>query len=258
MSVTITAIPGFSDNYFWLIHNRQHAVIVDPGDAQPVLEMLEKKQLTLTAILITHHHWDHINGIEKLVDSYPDIPVYGPANESIPCKTHALGEEDLIDLPNPDLHIYVMDVPGHTAGHIAYLYKDNLFCGDTLFASGCGRIFDGTPEDLHQSLQKIAALPDSTKIYCAHEYTLDNLGFAQWVEPENPDIKARIEKCHEMLDNNQPTLPTKLSIERLCNPFIRTHLPQVIAQTEKHVKHKLQDGAEVFAALRKWKDTCYD
>ncbi|CAA6827119.1 MAG: Hydroxyacylglutathione hydrolase (EC [uncultured Thiotrichaceae bacterium] len=258
MSVTITAIPAFSDNYFWLLHDAQHAVIVDPGDAQPVLEMLEKKQLTLTAILITHHHWDHTNGIEKLIENYPDIPVYGPAKENIPCKTHALGDSDIVHISKPTLKLSVMDVPGHTAGHIAYLQGHNLFCGDTLFASGCGRVFDGTLEDLHNSLQKIAALPSTTIIYCAHEYTIDNLGFAQWVEPDNEDINARIEACHQLLDNNQATVPTQLSVEKLCNPFIRTHLPHVIAQAEGQVKHSLENASEVFAALRTWKDTHYD
>lgn len=258
MSVSITAIPAFSDNYFWLLHDTQHAAIVDPGDAEPVLAMLEKKQLTLTAILITHHHWDHTNGIQKLIDIYPDIPVYGPAKEHILHRTHALAEGDKVELAAPVITLSVMDVPGHTAGHIAYLQDGNLFCGDTLFASGCGRVFDGSHEELHHSLQKIAALPASTTIYCAHEYTLDNLGFAKWVEPENPDIDARIDECHQLLDNDLATVPTQLAIEKKCNPFIRTHLPHVIAQAEQHTQSTLPNQGAVFTALRTWKDTYYD
>lgn len=258
MSITITAIPAFSDNYFWLIHNTQYAAIVDPGDALPVLAMLEQRQLTLSAILITHHHWDHTNGIKKLIETFPDIPVYGPANEKIPCKTHPLSEKDVVKIPSLDIEFIVMDVPGHTAGHIAYRLHEKLFCGDTLFASGCGRVFDGTMEDLHNSLQKIAALPVNTLIYCAHEYTLDNLGFAQWVEPESKDLSDRIEACHHLLDNDQATVPTPLSLELRCNPFLRTHKASVISQAEKYCKHSLKNSVDVFKTLRTWKDADYD
>jgi len=260
----VISVPAFSDNYIWLLSNeeKKYAAIVDPGDAQVVLEALEQQQMQAIAILITHHHSDHIGGIAKLLHKYPDIPVYGPAGESIPNIHYPLDANKPIYLDKLDLNFDILDIPGHTVGHIAYYHADenakSLFCGDTLFANGCGRVFDGSLKDLHDSLQQIAALPEDTLIYCAHEYTLDNIGFAKWVEPDNQDLDLRQQACWELVDNNHATVPSKLALELKTNPFLRTHIPTVIARAEEVANRKLNSASEVFAVLRIWKDTEYD
>jgi hydroxyacylglutathione hydrolase len=261
----VIPVSAFSDNYIWLITNQTPqadnpacAAIVDPGDASPVLDALEASQLQPSAILITHHHADHVGGIAGILEHYPNTPVYGPASEFIPHITKALKEGDVVELPEIGLRFDVMDIPGHTAGHIAYYGEGSLFCGDTLFANGCGRVFDGSLSDLHTSLRRIAELPVETLIYCAHEYTLDNIGFAKWVEPDNQDLLDRQEASWALIDQGKATVPSTLELEFKTNPFLRTHLPEVIARAEEIAGRETQTSEDVFAVLRVWKDTEYD
>ncbi len=258
--IQVINVPAFSDNYIWLITNeeRKFAAIVDPGDAQPVIDELTRRNMQPVALLITHHHNDHVGGIGKLCEAYPGLVVYGPANETIPHITHPLHEADEVILEPLGLSFGVLEIPGHTAGHIAYYGEDSLFCGDTIFGNGCGRVFDGSLEDLHASLQRLAALPAETLVYCAHEYTLDNIGFAKWVEPGNSDLDDRQEECWELLDSGRATVPFTLVNEFQSNPFLRTHIPEVIAKAEEVAGRELSTQAEVFAVLRIWKDTEYD
>ena len=239
-------------------NQQRYAAIVDPGDATPVIEMLEAKDIEPIALLITHHHSDHVGGIARLLQKYPQLPVYGPNNEAIAGLTHKVGEGDIIDLQQIDTQLNVFDTFGHTAGHISYYAPDMLFCGDTLFANGCGRIFDGSVEALHQSLEKIAKLPPDTKIYCAHEYTLDNIGFAKWVEVDNKDLIEREAVCWDLIDNDKSTIPTLLSDELKTNPFMRCNEQAVIEQAEKFAGKQLPNATEVFRTIRYWKDSKYD
>jgi hydroxyacylglutathione hydrolase len=258
--VTVTPIPAFDDNYIWCltVADSGYAVVVDPGDDDPVRDYLEENGLKLAAILVTHKHGDHTGGIRELLADWPGIPVYGPENEPIAMLTRRVGEGDRIEIPEIDATFEVLDVPGHTEGHVAYLCGDRLFCGDTLFAAGCGRVFSGTHEQLHASLSKIAALPPQTRLYCAHEYTLDNLGFAEWVEPDSEAIRRRIERERAVRARNESTVPSLLSDELETNPFLRSHVPQVIAAAERHAGRPLTQAAEVFTAIRTWKDRDYD
>jgi hydroxyacylglutathione hydrolase len=253
--LTIKPISAFFDNYIWLIIDESlHTVaIVDPGDASPVLAALAELGLTPAAILVTHHHPDHINGIRTLL-SHWSIPVYGPAREAIPCMSHPLQEGDQISLPGMNLQFQIIDLPGHTAGHIAYYDGIHLFIGDTLFMAGCGRLKGGTAAQLYHSLNRVAKLPNETLIYCTHEYTLANLRFARAVEPGNSAISLRIEQTEALREKNIPTVPGTLACENTTNPFLRTDIPEVIQAAENFVGHKLDQGVDVFTALRKWKD----
>jgi len=257
---SIITVPAFSDNYIWLIcdENQQYAAIVDPGDAGPVITALESNAIEPVAILITHFHADHVGGISGLLDRYPGLPVYGPASESIPHITHPLKGDETLTIEKIDTEFQLMNVHGHTAGHIAYYGDQKLFCGDTLFAAGCGRVFNGTLQDLHDSLHKISQLPEDTLIFCAHEYTLDNIGFAKWVEPDSGDLQAREEAAQALIDNDQATVPSLLSLELETNPFLRTHLPHVAARVAEATGKTLNNSSDVFAAMRTWKDTEYD
>lgn len=256
----IDPIPAFDDNYIWCLSNSvsHSAVVVDPGDASPVLFHLQKHDLKLSAILITHKHWDHIGGIQRLAELYPGIPVYGPRNETIKGVTLKVCDGEGIDLPGIDAAFEVLDVPGHTEGHVAYLGKGVLFCGDTLFAAGCGRVFSGTHAQLYASLQKIAALSPDTRLYCAHEYTLDNLGFAQWVEADSVALERRIQRDGASREAGLPTVPSTLKEEMATNPFLRCHMQQVMNAAEKYAGKQLSDGEAVFTAIRNWKDREYD
>ena len=256
----ITPLPAFDDNYIWLLRptDGTGVAVVDPGDEVPVLEALARAGLTLGAILITHHHGDHTGGVADLIAAYPGVQVLGPKDPRIQGSTQALGEGDEVQLPGFPESLRVMEVPGHTASHIAYRWGDALFCGDTLFAGGCGRVFDGTFEQLSASLLRIAALPPDTQVYCAHEYTLANLGFAKWVEPDSPALAERVRDAQGLRASGAPTVPSELALELATNPFLRTGEPGVIAAAESYAGRPLHGHAEVFTALRQWKDRLYD
>lgn len=250
----IIPLPAFRDNYIWLLRSGSHAVVVDPGDAAPVLGYLADEGLSLAAILITHHHPDHVGGVMALLE-HAAVPVYGPARETIPGLTHPVGEGDEVSVPALGLRLRVLDIPGHTAGHVGYYAAPALFCGDTLFAAGCGRLFEGTPAQMFASLQKLAALPGDTQVYCTHEYTLSNLAFAAAVEPGNPAIAERIACCEAIRAGQQPTVPFPLAGELLTNPFLRGHEPAVVRQAEARASGALASPVEVFAVLREWKNS---
>jgi len=254
----IIPIPAFADNYVWLLREGRAAVVVDPGDAAPVQAYLDREGLDLAAIVATHHHGDHVGGIEALV-ARRHVPVYGPARETIPARTRALREGDGVVLDEFGLELFVLDVPGHTAGHIAYTGRvadaPVLFCGDTLFAAGCGRIFEGTPATMWTSLQKLAALDPATRVFCAHEYTLANLRFAAAVEPANVALAQRQARDAALRDRGQPTVPSTIADELATNPFLRAGEPAVRAAAEAHAGHLLDGDVAVFAALRAWKNS---
>ena len=216
----IRPIPAFQDNYIWLIQNGNHVAVVDPGDAVPVISTLQNENLTLDAILITHHHNDHIGGVQSLLKEY-QTQVFAPTNEHFDFTHQAVRENDLIQLPNLKLNLSVIDIPGHTNGHVAYYGLNHLFCGDTLFGGGCGRLFEGTYEQLFNSLNKLAALPDETLIYCAHEYTEHNLRFASLVDSKNLALINRIASTKKVRASNKPSLPSSIGLEKETNPFLR-------------------------------------
>jgi hydroxyacylglutathione hydrolase len=253
---SIIAIPAFTDNYIWLIRKGGDAVVVDPGDAAPVLDHLAREKLALRAILTTHHHADHVGGVPALVERFP-VPVFGPARESIPARTTALREGDRVDVPGIGVTLDVLDVPGHTAGHIAYVGDIGgpvVFCGDTLFAAGCGRLFEGTPEEMWDSLSKLARLAPATRVYCAHEYTLANLAFAAAVEPASAAIAARTAVEAAKRRGGLPTLPSTIGDERATNPFLRADLAVPRRAAESHAGRPLATPVASFAVLREWKN----
>jgi hydroxyacylglutathione hydrolase len=250
---TIVPIRAFQDNYIWCLRRASDAVVVDPGDARPVFDYLSKERLQLAAILTTHHHADHVGGTISLLAKY-NVPVFGPAHENIPGITRALRESDTIVVPAIGLNLQVFDVPGHTAGHIAYYGEGVLFCGDTLFSCGCGRLFEGTAAQMYSSLAKFAGLPGDTLVYCAHEYTLSNLRFARAADPGNPAIDEREASAHAALAAGKPSLPSTIESERAANPFLRSENPAVVAAASRHAGRTLTNPLDVFATLRKWKD----
>lgn len=253
-SLRITPVPAFSDNYLWLLHNDRHAAVVDPGDARPVEAAVERLGLTLVAILVTHHHGDHIGGLSALLSRHA-VPAYGPAGEDITGVTHRLHEDDVVTIPELGASLRVLDVPGHTSGHIAYVGHGLLFCGDTLFACGCGRLFEGTPQQMTASLAKLAALPGDTRVYCAHEYTLANIRFAEAVEPDNAALIARKAIEQARRDRDEPTVPTTIADELATNPFLRWSTATVKASAERHAGRELKEPAAIFASLREWKNS---
>ena len=249
-------LPAFQDNYLWVLHDGHRALVVDPGDAQPVLQFLQREGLQLEAILVTHHHPDHIGGVDQLRDA-TGAKVYGPARERIPEPLTRLSEGDTATVLG--LRFDVLDVPGHTSGHIAYFCSEVdgqplLFCGDTLFSGGCGRLFEGTPAQMLASLDKLAALPGSTRVCCTHEYTLSNLKFARAVEPGNLELINYSQRCEELRQRDLPTLPSTISQERQINPFLRTRLPGVAQAARTFDAATPQDEVAVFAAIRQWKN----
>lgn len=258
MNIIIHTIPAFQDNYLWLFHRQgdNRAAVVDPGDATPVLAALQAQQLSLAAILVTHQHPDHIGGVRELISHFPNCKVFGPADISV--VTDPVGEGDSIAPLGIDFD--VLEVPGHTLNHLAYFTRADaegpqLFCGDTLFAGGCGRLFEGTPQQMYNSLAKLAGLPDATRIYCAHEYTAANLKFARAVEPNNQVLAERTEQVTQARADMQPTVPTVLKLEKQTNPFLRTSAAEVKEAATNFAGAPLCDEIEVFAAIRCWKDS---
>ncbi len=253
--LTITPLPAFKDNYMWLLTRGQDAAIVDPGDAAPVMQALEHQQLRLTAILATHHHADHVGGALALKERYR-APVYGPAREKIAAADRPLNGGDQIDVLGARFD--VIDIPGHTAGHIAYyapaLKVPALFCGDTLFACGCGRLFEGTPEQMLASLDALAALPPATRVYCGHEYTVANIRFALAVEPDNRDLQSRAALATAMRKRGEPTLPSTIGLELLTNPFMRCDTASVRAAASGLDRGAGFARVSTFAAIWRWKD----
>ncbi len=259
-ALSVLTVPAFHDNYLWLIHDGVHAVAVDPGDAKPIRAALEANGLKLTAILLTHHHADHIGGVPEVLQHYP-VPVFGPRNETIAAVTLPVGEGKVVDVPGLPLRLSVLDVPGHTMGHIAYVreaFDDAptwLFCGDTLFAGGCGRLFEGTPAQMISSLGKLAALPDDTKVYCAHEYTLSNLRFARVVEPDNVALQERVKVETDKREHNLPTVPSTIGVEKATNPFLRYREAAIAEQLVRAGKlDRIDTPLATFTALRLWKN----
>ncbi|HZI83533.1 MAG TPA: hydroxyacylglutathione hydrolase [Casimicrobiaceae bacterium] len=255
--LTIIPVPAFADNYIWLLRDGTNCAVVDPGDAAPVLAHFDREGLELCAILATHHHGDHVGGIRALL-ARRQVPVFGPARETIPGRTHALAEGDAITVPGLGLPLTVLDIPGHTSGHIAYVARDAqpplLFCGDTLFAAGCGRLFEGTPLQMVESLAKLSALPHPTELYCGHEYTLANLRFASAVEPANMRVRERQRREQAKRDRGMPTLPATIGEEHATNPFLRTDESTVRAAAERRAGHALAGRSAVFAEIRAWKN----
>ena len=252
-AVSIVPVAAFKDNYVWTLRNASHAAVVDPGEARPVLDYLRREKLGLAAILATHHHPDHVGGIAELRRSF-DVPVYGPKNEPIATLTRAVSEGDEVRIPELGVTLSVLDIPGHTRAHIAYYGAGALFCGDTLFACGCGRLFEGTVEQMYASLSKLAALPDDTKVYCGHEYTLANIGFARAVEPGNAALEKREARDRKLRAEGKPTLPSRLGEEKATNPFLRCREPAIIESANKYLGTRIADPVRVFAAIREWKN----
>ncbi|WDE09589.1 hydroxyacylglutathione hydrolase [Thalassomonas haliotis] len=263
-TATVTAIKAFSDNYIWSIGSKasNEIALVDPGDAEVCIEFIERNQLQLTNILITHHHSDHVGGINALVEycrqhDWP-LTVYGPATENIPhCKVK-LSEGDQVCLKAPKLSLQVLDVPGHTAGHIAYIGASNsenyLFCGDTLFSGGCGRLFEGTAAQMSASLAKLAALPENTQVFCAHEYTRANLDFAVSVEPDNKDLIHYLHQVKDRRTQGLSTIPSSIGLELKINPFLRCHSPQIIDSARAFSPDEPPSQVATFSAIRALKD----
>lgn len=252
----IHAVPAFQDNYLWVLEDGERAAAVDPGDAAPIQRFLDERGLELAAILATHHHGDHIGGIPALVERWR-CPVYGPARDGIRGLTRGLSEGDAIEVPGLGYALEVLDVPGHTAGHIAYVHADGdpaVFCGDTLFGCGCGRLFEGTPAQMSASLAKLAALAPATRVHCAHEYTLANIRFAEAVEPGNAKLAQRKRRDGAKRERGEPTVPSTIAEERATNPFLRCAESEVVAAAERHAGRRLAGPVEVFAEIREWKN----
>ncbi|MBE9608916.1 hydroxyacylglutathione hydrolase [Chitinilyticum piscinae] len=248
--LTVSAVPAFTDNYIWVLHKHRQAIAVDPGDAETLLDWLTQHQLTLNAVLVTHRHADHIGGLARLQQHYPALTIHGP--QGIPGITHALHDGEALDCLG--LEMRAIHTPGHTREHLCFYGDEMLFCGDTLFGAGCGRMLDGPmPDAFHQSLQRLAQLPPNTRIHCAHEYTLNNLHFARNAEPNNPLILARLATVSAQRAQARPSLPSRLADELATNPFLRLESPSIQQQLRQRGIAD-SDPAALFAALRQWKD----
>lgn len=269
LTMNLVALPALNDNYIWMLHDGRSAIVVDPGVAEPVATVLHEQELELAAILVTHHHGDHMGGVEALHRRCGNAStlVYLPAADglsatqfgAVPVSAfRSVQHDDVLQLPCITLR--VLDVPGHTAGHIAYMADTRsgqeplVFCGDTLFSGGCGRVFEGTPAQMHASLSALAALPPDTLVCCAHEYTLSNLRFAQAVEPDNAALLSYIRHCEALRAAGTPTVPSTIGQELAINPFLRVHQPAIRQAAQRRDPALALDDVQVFATLREWKN----
>ena len=249
----VVPVRAFSDNYIWTLRDESHAAVVDPGDAAPVIDYLDREGLELAAILNTHHHADHVGGNAALLRRWA-VPVFGPHDDRIAEVTNRMADGERMTLPHFGLDFEVLEIPGHTRSHIAFHGNGMLFCGDTLFAVGCGRLFEGTPEQMHRSLQRLSQLPDPTRVYCGHEYTLSNIRFAKAAEPANRALLELEGRASAQRAKNLPTLPTELGQEKATNPFLRVNEPQVVESASRYAGKPLRDPVSVLAAIREWKN----
>ncbi len=253
MPLQIEAIPAFETNYIWVVHNGRACALVDPGSAAEPLAFLKQSDLELVAILLTHHHADHIGGVDEIL-AHNKVPVWGPDDHRMPQVDRKVDEGSSVAVPELDLRLSVLETPGHTASHIVYFNDELLLAGDTLFSAGCGRLFEGSPEQMQTSLDKLSVIPDRAEVYCAHEYTEDNCRFALAVEPNNPELRAWAEEVRQLRAEGKTTLPTRMGLERSINPFLRTRLPSVVASAKQHDAGCGEGAAAVFATIRRWKD----
>lgn len=251
--LTLISLPAFTDNYIWVLHDGQHAVAVDPGDPAPLVAFLDAHQLGLTAVLITHHHRDHTGGNTLLRQRY-GCAIYAPDNPRIPAVSHTLRGGDAVNIAEPALHLDVLATPGHTLDHISYAGHGYVFCGDTVFGCGCGKLFEGNPAMMAASLDAILTLPDATRVCCAHEYTLSNIDFAKTIDGDNPALLERERADRELRAQGRPTLPSTLALEKATNPFLRFHDPDMTAFAERYLNRPHPGPAEVFGAIRAAKD----
>ncbi len=254
--MTLHPVPAFSDNYIWVLHDGERALAVDPGEAEGLVQWLQQQRLRLDTIFITHHHGDHTGGVAQLREA-TGARVFGPARENVPAPLTGVKEGDTVEALG--VHFQVLDVPGHTAGHIAFYAPSVdglplLFCGDTLFSAGCGRLFEGTPAQMLDSLTRLAALPADTRVCCTHEYTLSNLRFALAVDPGNTALAEHASHCQALRERNLPTLPSSIGLERQINPFLRSHEPPLAAAAQTHDPSSSADALGVFTTLRAWKN----
>jgi hydroxyacylglutathione hydrolase len=250
----VIPLRAFSDNYIWTLRDERCAAVVDPGDAAPVLDYFERERLALIAILNTHHHADHVGGNAALLRRYPGIPVFGPHDTRIPEVTHRLSDGERITLPHFGIELAILEIPGHTRTHIAFHGHGMLYCGDTLFAVGCGRLFEGTPSEMHTSLSKLMGLPEATRVYCGHEYTLSNIHFARAADPGNKELEVLEQSVRRLRDQNLPTLPSTIVQEKATNPFVRCSEPAIVEAANRYAGKPLSDPVSVLAALREWKN----
>ena len=250
----IHAIKALETNYIWTLIHRDRATVIDPGEAKPVIQYLEKQNIACSNIIVTHHHFDHTGGIQELQEYYPLVDTYGPNLKALNIKHQTIASEKILRLPAFDQPWKIITTPGHTLDHLCYHYDHHLFCGDTLFSIGCGRLFEGTSEQIFTSLEKLISLPNSTIVYPAHEYTLSNIEFALSIEPDNQQLQDYKKNVQRKIDHEQPSLPTTLKIEKAINPFLRCHDPKMQAHLEREIQKKLNSPLEIFTTLRALKD----